>query len=131
MRQVAEETPPIPPALKPHELIYSAWRKELGKPDLPMGDAWGIIGARLKEGFPVEALCKAAIGARLDAERWPERAAQNEIKFVYGSAGQVRKFVDLAERGNPAERPKTDVRRGIQRAEDQGWENVPYAQVPK
>ena len=115
-----------PAAPKPAEVVYRAWARTLGKPDLPMGqEDWSILGARLKDGCTVEQLCQAAVGAKLDAERWPERKAQNEIKFVYGSMGQVRKFVDLAAAGNP--RPL--AKNGYHRAEDYKSNRPPAGEV--
>lgn len=92
----ADQPPPDP---KPAELVYRHWLKARNKPDAPMGNAWGIIGARLKEGFTVEQLKQAADGVQFDD--WGSRAGQDEIKILYGDAGQVRKFMDLAIKGTP------------------------------
>lgn len=69
---------------------------------MPMGrEDFSIIGARLKE-FTVEQLCKVPLGARIDAKRWPERAAQDEIKILFGTTSQVRKFLSLVEQAAPS-----------------------------
>jgi hypothetical protein len=101
-----DSVPASPGPMKPAEEVYRHWASVLGKdPSLPMGEAWGIIGARLKEGFTVDQLKAAAEGAKRDAQRWPERAAQNEIKILYGSAGQVRKFIDAPAVIKPVFKP--------------------------
>ena len=126
---MAAPRPPAEPAApKAAEKVYVYWQDKLKKPDLPMGrEVWSIIGARLRDGATVEQLLQVVDGAAIDAERWPERAAQDGIPFLFGSMSQVAKFVDLAVKGAP--KPKVDVRRGVQRAEDQGWDDAPHAKA--
>jgi hypothetical protein len=76
-------------------------------PTLPLGDAWGIIGARLKEGFTVQQLQQAAEGAKLDEKQWAGRANFTTVPFLYGSASQVHKFLKTKQQGLPIERSKT------------------------
>jgi hypothetical protein len=69
--------------------------------------------------------CAVVDGAAIDAERWPERKTNDGLRYLFGSMDQVLKFADLAAKGNP--KPAVDIekiRRGNQRAEDQGWEDV-------
>ena len=66
--------------------------------------------------------CAVVDGAAIDAERWPERKTNDGLRYLFGSMDQVLKFADLAAKGNP--KPAVDIekiRRGNQRAEDQGW----------
>jgi hypothetical protein len=87
-----------PRPMKPAEEVYRFWAVTLGKdPDLPMGKSdWSILGARFKEGFTIDQLKCVAVGALVDARGWPDRKSQNEIRMLYGDAGCVRKFIDLA-----------------------------------
>lgn len=117
-----------PPEPKPTELVYRFWEQRLSKPKLEKlpPEVWSILGARFREGLTVEMGREVVEGAILDAQRWPERAAQNSIPQLFGSMSLVQKYADLARKGNP--RPVADPeksKRGIQRAEEQGWEQMP------
>lgn len=135
----AEKPPPAPkPKREPTERqaiverVVAAWRRELGKPDVPVPEAFGIIGARLKDGCTEAQLLLVPVGARIESERWPDRQVQSKIPQLFGSGSQVAKFVEIAQKGNPrpATGPPRDVRRGPQRAEDQGWEEQPTGGRP-
>lgn len=59
------------------------------------------IRARLAAGYSVEDLCDAVSrGWQVDAERWPERASQNDLTILLRSDEQAEKFIALARNGH-------------------------------
>ena len=85
--------------------VLEHWASVRGKtPKFDRGD-YALVGKQLKAGFTPEELKRAADGLARDP--WPQRKLQDGLRYVYGSAETVRKFLALA----PAPSAATDAPR--------------------
>jgi hypothetical protein len=116
--QPAPSAPAVRPPT-PAQFVLEHWARVRNKPPVFDRSDYAVVTKALGF-FSIEQLKQAVDGIANDP--WAERATQDSPGQIFGSAANVRKFIGLAIAGPP--KPKVDVRRGVQRAEDQGWENV-------
>lgn len=102
--------------------VLSALAKATGQPDVWESNDFKIVNHSLKS-LPLSEHLMAVDGIKLDP--WPERPLHVSPGKIFGTLSAVKKFAQLAREGPP--KPKVDVRRGLQRSEDQGWTDQNYA----
>lgn len=115
-----------PPAVNVAAEVLGRLAEETGQPPVWGPGDYSVVNKALKS-FSRDQLFQAILGIKHDP--WPERKLNLGPGKIFGSHDAVKKFIRLATDGPP--KPKVDVRRGLQRAEDQGWDNVPFVEVPK
>lgn len=128
-----QDLPPKPPTGGAMELdpVYSYWREKLGHglgPHKPGPKQVEFLDERRREGFSNEDLKLVVDGALIDALRWPERLNNCEVKRLYRDRDAVVKFIGLARSG-PPQPSLNDLRSKPVRAEDMGWDKIPYAEA--
>jgi hypothetical protein len=106
----------------PARAVLEHWAKVREKPAVFDRPDYSVVQKALKL-FSCEQLKRAVEGVANDP--WSERRSHDSPGQIFGTAAAVRKFIELADKGSPKPVITLDqIRRGNQRAEDQGWGEV-------
>jgi hypothetical protein len=120
----------VPPGPSVCELVFEYWGTTLKHQRAILDQKRRkLLDDRVREGMTLEEGKAVVDGSLIDAMTWPERAKFNGIDYLFENRSSVEKFAGLARAGPP--KPKVDVRRGLQRSEDQGWTTSNYVDPEK
>lgn len=106
----------------PEAVVFAHWARVLCPKAIFTKDRARRIAARLAEGFTAETLCKAVDGVvhsdwHMGRDPGSHGRDYRGLETIFRDAGQVEKFVALAERHDPRHRPQVTRRVDARRAQ--------------
>ncbi len=106
----------------PEAVVFAHWARVLCPKAIFTKDRARRIATRLAEGFTAETLCKAVDGVvhsdwHMGRDPGSHGRDYRGLETIFRDAGQVEKFVALAERHDPRHRPQVTRRVDARRAQ--------------